>query len=90
MSDILQAFIPIFFAMDHVGVLPVFALLTDGLDRQARRKVIIQSLFTAAAVAIGFIFLGKAIFKFLGFTMGDFMVAGGVILFCLSMLDSFG
>ena len=38
-------------------------------------------------MAVGFIILGKVIFHFLGITMGDFMVAGGVILFCLAMVD---
>ena len=42
---------------------------------------------TATLVAIGFILLGKLIFHFLGITMGDFMVAGGVILFCLAMVE---
>ncbi len=90
MNDILLAFIPLFFAMDPIGLVPIFVGLTQGVDPLAKRRIIIQSLFTAAAVAIGFIFLGEAIFKFLGITMGDFMVAGGAILFCLSMLDLTG
>ena len=90
MHDIFLAFIPMFFAMDPVGVLPLFVSLTDGFDPSAKRKIIMQSLVTAAAVAVGFIFLGRLIFKFLGITMGDFMVAGGAILFCLSMLELTG
>ena len=90
MHDIFLAFIPMFFAMDPVGVLPVFVALTEGIDPVAKRRIIGQSLLTSAAVAIGFIFLGQAIFKLLGITMGDFMVAGGSILFCLSMLDLTG
>jgi multiple antibiotic resistance protein len=31
--------------------------------------------------------LGKAVFKLLGITIGDFMVAGGAILFCLAVTD---
>jgi multiple antibiotic resistance protein len=38
-------------------------------------------------LAVGFIFLGKAVFKVMGITMGDFMVAGGAILFCLAITD---
>ena len=90
MHDIFLAFIPMFFAMDPVGLLPLFVSLTQGIDPQTRGKIITQSLITAAAVAVGFIFLGRLIFKFLGITMGDFMVAGGAILFCLSMLDLTG
>jgi multiple antibiotic resistance protein len=90
MNDVLMAFIPMFFAMDPVGLVPIFAALTNGLDRKEKHRIIVQSLLTASLVAVGFTFLGRAIFNFLGITMGDFMVAGGLILFCLSMLDLTG
>ena len=89
-NDILLAFIPMFFAMDALGVLPIFATLTKGLSPTAKREIIIQSVFTATVLAIGFIFLGRIIFNFLGISIGDFMVAGGMILFCLSMMDLMG
>lgn len=80
-------FIPMFFTVDPIGILPIFTTLTQGLNPQQKREIIIQSLITASLVAVGFILLGKVIFHFLGITMGDFMVAGGVILFCLAMVD---
>jgi len=86
-NDILLVFIPMFFTVDPIGILPIFASLTQGLNPQEKRQIIFQSLVTASLVAVGFIFLGKVIFHFLGITMGDFMVAGGVILFCLAMVD---
>jgi multiple antibiotic resistance protein len=87
LNEILLVFIPMFFTVDPIGILPVFASLTQGLAPQEKRQIIIQSLITASLVAVGFILLGKVIFRFLGITMGDFMVAGGVILFCLGMVD---
>jgi multiple antibiotic resistance protein len=89
-NEILLAFIPMFFAMDPIGILAIFAGLTQGLTSAEKRTIIIQSLLTATLVAVSFIFLGKAIFNFLGISMGDFMIAGGVILFCLSMVDMLG
>ena len=86
-NDILLVFIPMFFTVDPIGILPIFVSLTQGLTPQEKREIIFQSLATASLVAVGFIFLGKGIFHFLGITMGDFMVAGGVILFCLAMVD---
>jgi len=38
-------------------------------------------------LAIGFIFLGKEVFRVLGIRMEDFMIAGGAILFCLAITD---
>ena len=87
LNEILLVFIPMFFTVDPIGILPIFASLTQGLTPQEKRGIIFQSLVTASLVAVGFIFLGKMVFHFLGLTMGDFMVAGGVILFCLAMVD---
>lgn len=90
LQDMLLAFIPMFFAMDALGILAVFAGLTDGLSSEEKKKIIIQSLATATALAISFIFFGQAVFNLLGISMGDFMVAGGLILFFLSMVDLMG
>lgn len=86
-KNILLAFIPIFVAVDAVGLLPIFSSLTADLSQQEKTKIIIESMFTALALAIGFILVGKVVFRVLGITMGDFMVAGGTILFCLAITD---
>jgi len=83
----LLALIPIFIAVDAVGVLPLFVSLTEGLDGREKRRIIIQSIITALCVAVGFIFLGKIIFRFLGITISDFMIAGGIILFGIAVMD---
>jgi multiple antibiotic resistance protein len=87
MNEILLAFIPMFFAMDPLGILGIFSGLTSDFSPLEKRTIIVHALFTAIVVAVGFIFLGKLIFGFLGITMADFMIAGGFILFCLSMVD---
>jgi multiple antibiotic resistance protein len=87
MKDFLLAFVPIFIAVDAIGVVPVFLGLTEGLDRLQRRRIVVQSFVTALAVAVGFIFLGKVIFHLMGVTTEDFMVAGGVLLFVLATVD---
>jgi multiple antibiotic resistance protein len=87
LNDILLAFIPIFVAVDAIGILPIFVSITQGISPEKRRKVIIQSIITAICLAVVFIFLGKLIFRFLGITVGDFMIAGGSILFCISIID---
>ena len=87
LKNILLAFIPIFVAVDAIGVLPIFISLTEGMNKKERLKIIFQSIITALCLAVGFIFLGKAIFKFLNITIGDFMIAGGVVLFCIAIID---
>lgn len=87
LQDAAKAFIPVFVAVDALGVLPIFVSFTQGLSRPEQNRVIIQSMVTAVTLAISFLFLGKIIFRFLGITMADFMVAGGAILFCIAIID---
>lgn len=87
LKDILLALIPMFVAVDPIGVMPIFVSLTEGLSRQEKHRIILQSMLTAAAVAVGFICVGKGVFHLLGITIGDFMAAGGAILFCLAITD---
>lgn len=86
-KNIFLSFIPLFVAVDAIGVLPIFVSLTEGIEQKSQTKVILQSMLTASGLAIGFVLIGKLIFKFLGITMGDFMIAGGAILFCLAIID---
>jgi len=86
-EEFILTFIPIFVAIDVIGLLPVFVGLTHDLDPTKKKAIIIQSLITALFLTVGFIFLGQAIFRVLGITMGDFMVAGGLILFCIAVMD---
>ena len=46
-----------------------------------------SGLITSLAVAIGFIFLGKIIFRALGITVSDFQVAGGLILLGIAVRE---
>jgi multiple antibiotic resistance protein len=87
LKDILLSFIPIFVTVDAIGVLPIFVSLTEGIEPSRKTKIIIQSMLTASFLAVGFIFLGKAVFRLLGITIGDFMIAGGSILFCIAVTD---
>ena len=44
-----------------------------------------DSVTTATVVAILFMFVGKWVFRLIGITIADFQVAGGVLLFVISM-----
>jgi len=90
LKNILLAFIPVFVAVDAVGVLPIFVSLTGSMEAGEKAKTIIQSMYTALFLAVAFIFLGKAVFMVLGITIGDFMVAGGAVLFCIAITDIIG
>jgi multiple antibiotic resistance protein len=85
--NILLSFIPLFIAVDAFGVLPIFVGLTEGLSEKQKNRAIIQSVWTASVVAVVFVLVGRWIFRFLGITIADFMIAGGAILFCIAITD---
>ena len=87
MRNFLLAFIPLFVAVDAVGILPLYLGLVEHIDDQRRRRIIVQSLITAFSVAAAFILIGQPLLRLLGITPGDFMVAGGALLFVLSLRD---
>lgn len=80
-------FVPLFVAVDAIGVLPLFLGLTEGIERPRLRHIIWQSLVTGTLVAVIFVVIGKAVFRLLGITPADFMIAGGTLLFALSLRD---
>lgn len=90
LRQVLITFIPIFVAMDAVGILPIFLGMTRKHKKSDRRRIVRLSMLTAFILTAIFTVLGKAIFHFMGITVFDFMVAGGAILFILAILDVMG
>jgi multiple antibiotic resistance protein len=83
----LTAFIPIFVAIDAFGLAPVYLGLVEPFSQEKRRIILFQSVITAGIIGVLFVFLGKSVFQFMGITVSDFKVAGGVILLILSIHD---
>ena len=86
----LLAFIPVFVAIDPIGLVAIFMGLGTRASSEHRKRQAFLGLFTGLLVSIGFIFLGKIIFKALGITVADFQVAGGLILLALAVRELAG
>jgi multiple antibiotic resistance protein len=78
------AFIPVFVAIDPIGLIALFMGLGPNASAQQRKHQAFLGILTGLGVAIGFIFLGKIIFSALGITVVDFQIAGGLILLILA------
>lgn len=87
MRNFLLSFIPIFVAMDAIGILPMFIGFTENLKKKEKERIINQSIVTAFLIGIVFLFLGKWIFKILGVQVADFKIAGGAVLLAISLRD---
>jgi multiple antibiotic resistance protein len=87
MNELLLAFIPLFVAIDVLGLVPIYVGLTERMDAAARRRLVTEATVTAAALSVAFLFFGTAVFRFLGITEDDFRVGGGVVLLVLAVVD---
>lgn len=87
MNSYIEAFLPLFVAINLAGILPLFIGLTEGMAASARRSLVAQAVTTAFAVAVLILFAGQLIFQTLGITLNDLRVGGGLILLILSIVD---
>ena len=90
LRDFWFAFIALFVALDILGTLPIYLGMTRTMGAPERRRTLNVSVFVAFGVAIGFLFLGVHIFNFLGITLPDFRIAGGIVLLLISLADLLG
>jgi multiple antibiotic resistance protein len=86
-TQFIQAFIPLFVALDPIGLAAIFLGLGQGVAREQRQRIARQGTITGGAVALGVLFLGQNIFRALGISVSDFQIAGGLILFVLAARD---
>jgi multiple antibiotic resistance protein len=85
LKPFILAFIPIFVAVDAIGNIPLFIALIENSTKKQRHKVIIDSVTTATLMAVAFMFAGKWVLRLLGITISDFQIAGGALLFVISL-----
>jgi multiple antibiotic resistance protein len=74
-----------FVAMDAIGIVPMYLGLTEDIEKDEKRTLVFQASLTALIICLAFLFIGNAMFNFLGITVDDFRIAGGIILLILSI-----
>ncbi len=86
-AKFVQAFIPMFVAIDPIGLAAIFLGLGQGVPPAQRQRIARQATLTGGGVALLFLFLGASMFQALGISVTDFQIAGGLILFILAARD---
>ncbi|OGF48478.1 MAG: hypothetical protein A2452_11790 [Candidatus Firestonebacteria bacterium RIFOXYC2_FULL_39_67] len=84
-TQFLLAFIPLFVALDALGTVPFFIYYTQNADKERLKVIVLRSVIVAFVIGIVFVFVGEYILKFLGITMSDFKIAGGLLLLVFSI-----
>ncbi len=75
----------IFFVLNATGQIPLFLAMLARFDEKRQRKIIIRELTVALAILLLFTFFGDDILRILGITRPIIAIAGGVLLFLISL-----
>ena len=84
-DNILKHTIALFVVIDPIGTVPLFIALTENMKKEERRAVSKVAVITAAILLILFAVAGTQILSIFGITVFSFMIAGGILLFIVSI-----
>ncbi len=85
MRPFIESFLPLFVALNPMGIIPIFLSVTEKLSKPERRRLTLQAMATAVGLSVLILFAGQLIFSLLGITVNDLRVGGGLILLVLSI-----
>jgi multiple antibiotic resistance protein len=85
LTDLIRSTIALFVVIDPVGNVPVFIALTQKMERTERVSVTKTAIITAAGLLFVFAVAGTQILSIFSITISSFMVAGGILLFIVSI-----
>ena len=85
MELIISNFIVLFSVVDPIGVAWLFGALTHGESIKAKRRMALTATLFAGVILLVFFFSGTALLDWFGITIPAFRIAGGALLFLLSI-----
>lgn len=84
-SIFVRTFVAVFVLADAVGNVPIFLILTKGMEPPDRNRVVDRATFIATLVILTFAFAGKSILNYLHISMASLQVAGGLLLLLIAL-----
>ncbi|MBT8083204.1 MAG: MarC family protein [Gammaproteobacteria bacterium] len=84
-NEIASVAVTLFFIMDPLGNVPVFNAILSGFDSAKRTRIMARELFLALLILFMFLFAGNAVLGFLGLSQSSLSIAGGILLFIISL-----
>ena len=86
----IQTFVLYFVVIDPLGGTPLFLSVTQRLKIKDKIKTALEATITATIILLFFALLGKFILSSLNISFSAFTIAGGIILFIISLEMLFG
>jgi multiple antibiotic resistance protein len=84
-NELTKSTIALFVVIDPIGNVPLFIALTSKMDKIQKRKTSKVAIITAASLLTVFAIGGTRILSIFGINIFSFMIAGGILLFILSI-----
>ena len=80
-----QSFVLYFVVIDPLAAAPLFLIVTHGLKIKNKLKTAFEATLIATLILIFFAILGNFILSYLQISLSAFTIAGGIILFLISL-----
>jgi multiple antibiotic resistance protein len=84
-ENLIRSTVALFVVIDPMGNVPLFIALTEKMGKNERKAVSKIAIITAAGLLIVFAVAGTQILTLFGISIYSFMVAGGILLFIVSI-----
>jgi multiple antibiotic resistance protein len=84
-TQVAKVAIALFIITDALGNLPFYISLTEGATPEERRKITSSAILTGLFLLAFFVFAGALVLDFFSLTMNDLQIAGGILLFMISI-----
>ncbi len=75
----------LFFIMDPLGNMPIFNAVLGHVDTTRKVQIAARELIFALFILLAFLYSGNIILEFLGLEQPSLSIAGGVLLFIISL-----
>ena len=81
----IQTFFLYFIVIDPLGTTPLFLIATQDMDAKQKIKTALSATTIATIILLFFALLGSSLLSYLNISFPAFTIAGGVILFLISI-----
>jgi len=81
----IQTFFLYFIVIDPLGTTPLFLIVTQDMDAKQKIKTALSATTIATIILLFFALLGSSLLSYLNISFPAFTIAGGVILFLISI-----
>ena len=84
-EQLLKTFILFFVVIEPISMVPLFGALTRGAEAGFRRRMALKAVAISAGIFIVFALVGDYLLQALNVSVNAFKIAGGMLLFLLSV-----